>query len=71
MKITNSFILSIAGLLSLTGMFLAKGLDTSGSVVTLVLGYVAARQARKASDVIAASRDPSASTLEAIDKLKD
>jgi hypothetical protein len=32
MKITNSFVLSIAGLAFLVLMFLTKGLDTSGAV---------------------------------------
>ena len=66
MKITNSFTLSLLGLVALVTMFLAKGLDTSGAVVTICLGYVGARQAKKASDVIAAAKDPNTDTAQII-----
>ena len=66
MKLTNSFSLSLLGLVALATMFLAKGLDTSGAIVTLCLGYIGARQAKKASDIIAIAKDPAADTLKAL-----
>jgi len=66
MKISNSFVLSIAGLASLVLMFLTKGLDTSTAIVSLCLGYIGARQAKKASDVIAAAKDVNADTAQII-----
>ena len=59
-------LLSLAGLTSLLTMFLVKGLDTSTAIVSLCLGYIGARQAKKASDVIAAAKDINADTAQII-----
>ena len=71
MRLSNSMLLSLAGLTSLLTMFLLRGLDTSGAIVTLCLGYIGARAGLKGTGMIAASKDSAASTSEAIDKLKD
>ena len=65
MRHSPSFVLTTFGLL-LLGALALRGIDTSGSIVALVTAYVASHSARKASDVWAASKDPTASTLDAI-----
>ena len=70
MKSSNSFILSILGLICLTSIAILKGVDTSTAISLLVGGYVASRSSEKASHVWASSKDPACSTAEIIDKLK-
>jgi hypothetical protein len=66
LRLTNPFVISLLGLAVLAAMALWKGVDTSGSVVTLVGAYVGFESARRASHVIAAAKDPSADTAEVI-----
>jgi hypothetical protein len=70
MKISNSFILSIAGLASLVLMFLTKGLDTSGAIVSIVLGYAGLRAGQKVGVGIAASKDPNSKVSDIINEIK-
>lgn len=71
MKLTNSFTLSLLGLAALAAMFLAKGLDTSGAIVTLCLGYITARVGQKYGISTSLAKDPNSSVGENLDKLKD
>jgi hypothetical protein len=66
MKFTNSFTVSILGLLSLIILGLTKGTDVSLAIVGVITSYVGSRAAQKGSYVFSASRDPAASTLDAI-----
>lgn len=66
MRITNPFLLSILGLAVLSAMALWKGVDTSGSIVTLVGAYIGVESARRASHVIAAAKDPATDTAKVI-----
>ena len=70
MKLTNSFALSLAGLAALAAMFLSKGLDTSGAIVTLCLGYIGSRGAQKVGIGVAAARDPNSKVSDIINEIK-
>jgi hypothetical protein len=69
MKLTNSFSLSLVGLIALVVMFLSKGLDTSGSIVALCLGYIGARAGQKIGLGAALAKDPNSTLTDSIDKL--
>ena len=69
MKLTNSFALSLAGLAALAAMFLSKGLDTSGAIVTLCLGYIGARAGQKVGLGVALAKDPNSKLENSVDKL--
>ena len=56
MKLSNSFCISLLGLVSLLVLGVAKGVDTSLSIVGVVTAYVTARQAKDASDVWATKK---------------
>lgn len=71
MKLTNSLLISLLGLASLTCISLVRGLDVSMAVASIVLAYTGSRAGLKGTGMLAASRDSAANTLEAIDKLKD
>lgn len=70
MKLTNSFALSLTGLAVLAAMFLMKGLDTSGAIVSIVLGYAGLRAGQKVGVGIAASKDPNSKVSDIIDSIK-
>jgi hypothetical protein len=70
MKLTNSFSLSILGLIALVVMFITKGLDTSTAIVSLVLGYSGLRAGQKVGVGIAASKDPNSKVSDIIDSIK-
>ncbi len=71
MKLSNSMLLSLAGLTSLLTMFLIKGLDTSGAIVSIVLGYAGLRAGQKVGIGIAVSKDTNANSENIVDKIKD
>jgi hypothetical protein len=66
MKCTNSFILSLVGVAALLALGLAKNVDVSIPLVSVVAAYVGSRAAQKSSGVWAASRDTQADTVEAL-----
>ena len=63
MRWSNSFILSLCGLVALFVLALSKGIDTSTAILGIVASYVGARSAQKASAVYSASKDPDADTI--------
>jgi hypothetical protein len=69
MKLTNSFSLSILGLIALVVMFLTKGLDTSAAIVSLVLGYSGLRAGQKVGLGAALAKDPNSSVSDHVEKL--
>jgi hypothetical protein len=70
MKFTNSLIVTLAGLLSLTYLGY-RGIDTSSSIAGLVSAYVLGRVGLKGTGMMAASRDSTCDTQKAIETLKD
>ena len=70
MKLSNSFVISLLGVASLTAIALLKGLDVSIGIVGIIGSYVASRSAEKAAMVHSASKDPSCSTSDIVDKVK-
>jgi hypothetical protein len=65
MKLTNSALISILGLISLT--FLGyRGVDVATSIAGIVSAYVLGRAGLKGSNVWAASKDVDADTITAI-----
>jgi hypothetical protein len=69
-RFTNSFLLSLAGLLALLALGLVNKVDVSGPIAALVASYVTARGAQKASHVWAASRDADADTTAIISRIE-
>jgi hypothetical protein len=69
-KLTNSLIITLIGLVCLTALGLRNDMDVSMAISGVVLSYVGSRGALKGTGMIAASRDPEVDTLKAIEKLK-
>jgi hypothetical protein len=70
MKLSNSFAISLLGLVSLMILGLVKGLDTSVAISGIVLSYVGSRSAQKVGIGMAASRDPNSKVSDVIDNIK-
>lgn len=66
MKLSNSFIISLAGIASLITLGLAKGVDVSMALSGVVLSYVGSRAGQKGAMVFASSRDANSNTDEII-----
>ena len=69
MRLSNSFTISLLGLLFLLILGLAKGTDVSLAIVGVITSYVGSRAAQKGSYVFSASRDPRCDTKEVIKSL--
>ena len=70
MKTNNTFILSIAGLMILCLMVVLKGIDTSGSIVAIIVAFIGADSAKRASHGWAASYDKACDTKETIREIE-
>lgn len=66
MKLSNSFIISIAGIASLLTLGLVKDVDVSMAISGVVLSYVGARSAQKTGIVFASSKDSTSNTDQVI-----
>jgi len=66
MRLSNSFILSLSGIIALLTLGLAKGIDVSMSLSGVVLSYVGSRAGQKGAMVFASSRDANSNTDEII-----
>jgi hypothetical protein len=70
MKFSNSYILSILGIVSLTILGIVKDLDVSMAISGIILSYVGARAGQKAMFVRAAAQDDKVCTESVIRDLK-
>jgi hypothetical protein len=71
MRLSNSLLISLLGLVSLTLIGLVKGLDVSMAISGICLAYVSSRSAQKIGIGMAVSRDANANSENIIDKIKD
>jgi hypothetical protein len=68
LKNNLSFVLSLVATLGLLVLAFFKDVDISMTLPAIVTGYVLGRAGNKASNVWAASKDPGADTINAIEK---
>jgi hypothetical protein len=71
MRLSNSFIISLAGLVSLLVLGLAKGIDVSMAISGVVLAYSGSRASQKIGLGVAVSKDANASMDNHLKDLKD
>jgi hypothetical protein len=69
MKLSNSFAISILGLISLTILAIVKGIDTSTAISGIILSYVGSRSAQKVGIVYSSSKDVDSNTDEIIKEI--
>ena len=70
MTISNSFVISLAGIASLLTLGLVKGVDVSMALSGIVLSYVGSRAAQKTGMVFASSKDSGSKTDEIIKSIE-
>ena len=70
MKLSNSFIISLSGIIALLTLGLAKGVDVSMALSGVVLSYVGSRAGQKGAMVFASSRDEKSNTDEIIKEIE-
>lgn len=70
MKLSNSFIISLSGIIALLTLGLIKGIDTSMALSGVVLSYVGSRAGQKGAMVFASSRDANSNTDQVIKEIE-
>lgn len=66
----KSFLISVLGLVALLTLGLAKGIDTSMALASVVLAYTGSRASQKIGLGMAISKDPNATMDDHVDKLR-
>lgn len=71
LKTSLSFILHFIAIVALYSMSIVKGIDTSNVIMLVALSYGGTQTAKQITSVIAASKDETANTNDAIKEVND